>query len=262
MTSDPKPESTDVKKLERSAAFKRIILILGGKGGTGKTLHCRQLYYFLICAGVRCVSYDADIENPEFWKYHASSQHPVFPLDFLSVGHAKQFFTEIESEKPDVILIDMPGASGRATREQIDRFGMFAIGQQLGYRITLDTVLNNAYNTINSLELMMNFCGDRADYVAVKSKLWDEGALNFDRWDKSESRKQFQQLKGLEIEMPVLEASTFDAIHERNLSFFEREQLPFGDRILLDSFLDLSKPQLERAHELLGLPIKKLSTAK
>jgi MinD superfamily P-loop ATPase len=31
---------------------KRIILTLGGKGGTGKTLHDRQLYYFLVTSGV------------------------------------------------------------------------------------------------------------------------------------------------------------------------------------------------------------------
>lgn len=239
-----------------SAQMKRIIMILGGKGGTGKTLHCRQLYFFLIQSGVNCLAFDADVENPEFQEYHTEASQAVTLIDFVQTEQAKAFFTQIEQQKPDVVLIDMPGASGRATRDQIKRFGMFKIAQQLGYRVTLDTVMNNAYNTINSLQMMQSFCGDRADYVVVKSDLWNQGALNFDRWERSETRKQFQALKGIEISMPVLELSTFDVIHEQGLSFFEQDQLPFGDRILLESFLDLSRPQLEAATDYLGLGFK------
>ena len=234
---------------------KRIILILGGKGGTGKTLYCRMLYYFLIQAGVNCLAYDADIENPEFEEYHTESLFTVQGLDFLDVGDAKRFFTELDQHQPDVTLLDLPGASGKQMREQIQRFGLFNIAEKLGYRVTIATVLNNGYNTINSLDMMLEFCGSRADYVGVKSQLWNQGSLNFERWEKSATRTQFLALKGIETEMPILDGSTFDAMHEESVSFFEAGKLPFGDRILVESFLDLSRPQIEAAAPYLGYPV-------
>jgi hypothetical protein len=123
-------------------------------------------------------------------------------------------------------------------------------------------VLNNAYNTINSLDVMMEFCGDRADYVVVKSQLWNQGYLTFERWERSETRQRFIQLKGIEVEMPVLEATSFDALHEESLSFFEREQLSFGDQILVDSFLDLSQPHIAAAAAYLGYPGESVSPGK
>ena len=238
--------------------LKRIILILGGKGGTGKTLHCRLLYYYLIKLGVKVLAYDADIENPEFEEYHERSEHKISSIDFLDVAEAKRFFTEIDRQKPEVVLMDMPGASGRATREQFETFGVFRIAEKLGYRLTIDTVLNNAYNTINSLDVMLDYCANRADYVAVRSLLWQQGSLNFERWEASDTRKKFLELSGIEIEMPVLEASTCDELHGKDkkpaLSFFESEKLEFGDRLLVESFLERSKLQLDLAAQYLGLP--------
>lgn len=182
-----------------------------------------------------------------------SSKHMVQVLNFLDVGEAKQFFTALDQQQPDVALLDMPGASGKQTREQIQKFGLFQIAKQLGYRTTIATVLNNAYNTVNSLDIMLGFCGENADCVVIKSQLWNQGSLTFDRWQNSQTRTKFRQLKGIEIEMPVLELTSFDALHEESLSFFEREQLSFGDRVLVDSFLDLSQSQLQAASTYFGI---------
>jgi CobQ/CobB/MinD/ParA nucleotide binding domain len=241
---------------------KRIILILGGKGGTGKTLFCRLVYYALIKAGVNCLAFDADTENPEFAEYHERTEHPVRMLDFLEVAEAKTLFTELDRSRPEVALLDMPGASGKQTREQMERFGLFNIAHQLGYRVTIATVLNTAYNTINSLDTMVQFCADRADYLIVKSQLWNQGSLSFERWDKSATQQACAALRGIEINLPVLEASAFDALHEQSVSFFQRDVLGFGDQILVDSFLDLSQPQIEQAAPYLGYPQKSTSKKK
>lgn len=248
--------------------LKRLIMILGGKGGTGKTLYCRLLHYYLVTLGVKDQAFDADIENPEFEEYHANTAHQVRAIDFLDVGKAKELFTTIDKHKPDVVLMDMPGASGKATRGQMDRFGIFQIAEKLGYRLTIVTVLNNAYNNINSLDIMLDFCQDRADYVAVKSLYWQQGTLTFERWENSSTRQKFLELGGIEIEMPVLETSVYDEMHGKGenpaLSFFEYEKLPFGDRLLIESFLERSKPQLDLAAKYLGIPStsSKANTAK
>jgi CobQ/CobB/MinD/ParA nucleotide binding domain len=233
---------------------KRLIFILGGKGGTGKTTHCRQLFYFLIEAGVNAIGLDADVENCDFLRFHANAPHHVNQLDFLEVGEAKDLFTILDRDKPDVVLVDMPGASSQNTRDQWDRFGAFQVAKDLGYRITLDTVLNNEYNTIASLKAMIEHCKGDVDYVAVRNRIWAQGKLTFHRWENSGTRTEFLNLGGVELDMPLLEPTTFDAIHEKGLSFFDIDQLDFGDRLLARSFLTHSLPELEKAAKYLGLP--------
>lgn len=247
--------------MAKAEANKRLILILGGKGGTGKTLFCRVLYYYLVSEKLKCLAYDADIENPEFYEYHAKSKHPVEPLDFLAVEDAKTLFTLLHDQNPDVALVDMPGASGASTREQLQLFGVFSIVKELGYRLTLATVMNNGFNTINSLDAMLKFCEVQADYVVVKSLIWNQGSLNYKRWEESATRKLLLDYKGIEIDLPILEASVFDELHGQCLSFFEVGKLPFGDRILVNSFLARTQPQLKQAGEYLGFPIPAKSAA-
>jgi hypothetical protein len=233
--------------------LKRIVITLGGKGGTGKTLFNRTLYYYLLTFGAKCTAYDADIENPEFSGYHSDEKTKIRLLNFLDVSAAKNLFTEIESEKPDVVLVDLPGASSKDTRDQIQRFDGFRLSEDLGYRLTIATVMNIDYNTINSLQCMQDFCRSEVDYVVLKSQLWRQSGNDFTRWAASETRKQFLEFKGIEIEMPVLELSVFDAIHEKNISFFNINKLPFGDKILAEAYLSRVLPELQRAGEYLGL---------
>jgi hypothetical protein len=148
----------------------------------------------------------------------------------------------------------MPGASGESTRHQLQLFGVFNIVKELGYRLSLATVMNNGFNTINSLDAMVQFCGTQADYVVIKSQLWNQGSLNYKRWEESPTRKSILSAKGIEIELPVLEASVFDELHGQCLSFFDVERLPFGDRILADSFLARTLSELQRAGDYLGFP--------
>lgn len=170
--------------------MKRIVMILGGKGGTGKTAFNRLLLDVLHTQGINYIAYDADTENPELYEYYQNIGTGVRLLNFLEVASAKRFFTEIKAGSPDVVVLDMPGASGKKTREIIKKFGLFKIAADLGYRVTLVTVINLGYSVINSLKAMAEFCSDQADYVVVKNLCWDKG-LGFQRWDNSRTRGSY-----------------------------------------------------------------------
>ena len=105
---------------------------------------------------------------------------------------------------------------------------------------------------------MVDFCGDSVDYVVVKNLCWDKG-LGFQRWSNSRTKAAVAELKGIEIEMPELEYSTFDVVLEQGLPYSaatEENGFPYGDYLLVDGFLDQAKPELEIASEYLGLAIK------
>ncbi|MHC5931928.1 MAG: hypothetical protein ACYTXM_40170, partial [Nostoc sp.] len=166
--------------------MKRIVMILGGKGGTGKTAFTRLLLDVMHNKSINYLAYDADTENPELYEYYQNLGNGVRLLNFLEVAEAKRFFTEIKAESPDSVIVDMPGASSNKTREIISKFGLFKIAGDLGYRVTLVTVLNLGYSVITSLKTMADFCGDKADYVVVKNLCWDKGS-GFQRWENSKT---------------------------------------------------------------------------
>jgi hypothetical protein len=235
--------------------MKRIVMILGGKGGTGKTAFTRLLLDVLHNSCINYLAYDADTENPELYEFYQNFGSGVRLLNFLEVAEAKRFFTDIKASTPDVVVVDMPGASGNKTREIIGKFGLFKIAGDLGYRVTLVTVLNLGYSVIASLKTMAEFCTNQVDYVVVKNSCWDKG-LGFQRWDNSKTRTSIIELQGIEIEMPELEYSTFDLLIEKGLPFSaatESNGFPFGDYLLVNGFLDQARPELETAGIYLGL---------
>lgn len=234
--------------------MKRLVVILGGKGGTGKTTFCRLLVDRLCSEKVNYLAFDADTENPELYEYCKNLGSGVELLEFLEVSEAKRLFTQLRESSPDVAVLDMPGASGRKTREIISKFGLFKIAADLGYRVTLCTVLNLGYEVIASLNVMREFCSDQVDYVIVKNLTWEKGK-GFMRWDKSKTRTSINELKGMEIEMPELETSTFDEVREHGLPFSlatEENNFPYGDYLLVSSFLARSYIELGKASAYLG----------
>ncbi|MEO1299631.1 MAG: hypothetical protein AAFW75_28425 [Cyanobacteria bacterium J06636_16] len=236
--------------------MKRLVVILGGKGGTGKTTFCRLLLDRLCSDKVNYLAFDADTENPELYEYCKNLGTGVELLEFLEVSEAKRLFTQLRENSPDVAVLDMPGASGRKTREIISKFGLFKIATDLGYRVTLCTVLNLGYEVIASLNVMREFCGDQVDYVIVKNLTWEKGK-GFVRWEKSKTRNSISDLKGTEIEMPELDTSAFDEVREHGLPFSmatEENKFPYGDYLLVSSFLARSYIELRKAAPYLGLP--------
>ena len=236
---------------------KKVVLTLGGKGGTGKTLFCRTLFHLHKGENVRVLGYDADRENPEFWDYHKAEAHGIKRLDFLEIDGARSLMACLEEHKPDVTLLDMPGASGAGTREQFERFDIFnTFKNELdGYEVTIVAVLNNCFNAIGSLEMMMETFGDQANYVAVLSDFWiTDKKAPFQRWKTCETYKRFQELNGKEVNLPMLEVEVFDVLHEKAWPFSKMNELGLGDRILLRSYLARCRAAFEPAHDYLGLP--------
>lgn len=235
---------------------KRLILGLGGKGGTGKTSFMALLYYWLTTTKVKVQGFDADVENPDFFRIHQSNGHNVSKLDLLDTFEARDFLMSLNKlgkKRPEVILIDMPGASGYQTREIIDKFRFFEAADSLGYRITLCSVINTEPAPIVSLESMIKPYESKCDYLVVKPEVWTKDGKDFSLWEESEARRTFIQLKGIEIEMPILEPIVFQSLREKKLSFFAIETLPFPDNLLASSFLELSRLQIDQASHYVGL---------
>lgn len=237
--------------------------MLGGKGGTGKTAFGRLLTDELHRLGIKYQAFDADTENPDFHGFYKDFGSGVELLNIFDIPQAKNFFTRLKEVNPDVVVVDMPGASGEKLRETIRAFNLFKVAENLGYRCTIVSVLNLSRSPVASLRAMYDSCGSQADYVVVRNLCWAK-ANEFTRWDGSETRKLVREVKGIEIELPNLETSVFDTLEDENTAFCEATEengFPFGDFLMVDAFLSLARPELEKASEYLGLNLPPAANA-
>lgn len=235
--------------------MKRLVMLLGGKGGTGKTTFGRLLVDELCRLGVEYLAFDADKENPDFHAFYQNFGTGVRLLDLLEIKQAKHFFTQLKEEDPSVVVCDLPGATGEKLRQIIETFNLFKVATDLGYGCTIVSVLNLGRSPIRSLRVMHDFCAERADYVVVRNLCWGK-AEEFVRWEGSETRKSILAAGGIEIQLPALEASVFDQLEDSNMAFSQAisaDDFPFGDSLMVDAFLSLARPELEKAGEYLGL---------
>lgn len=234
--------------------MKRLILLLGGKGGTGKTTFGRLITDELHCRGINYLAFDADKENPDLHAFYKEFGSGVQLLNLLDVSQAKNFFTKLREAGPDVVVCDLPGATGEKLREIITAFNLFQVAENLGYRCTIVSVLNLSRSPIASLRAMYNFCNCKVDYVVVRNLCWAKPG-DFTRWEGSETRRLILEAQGIEIQLPSLESSVFDLLEDRNIAFSnatEENSFPFGDYLMVNAFLSLARPELAKAGEYLG----------
>lgn len=234
---------------------KRINIILGGKGGVGKTTLARVMVEALSSRKIPYIAFDADPENPDLFRYYKEFGTGVTLLEFLEAREARNFFTALDEKAPQTVLIDLPAGQSRQLREIFESFGLFRIAEQLGYRVTLVSVLDLGIEPINSLSSLLEFCQDNADYVVVKNLYWDNGD-GFSSWQNSRTRTRILELTSAELNMPKLDPNAYTEVRKKFVPFSlatRQNGFPFGDYLLVDSFLIRAKAELFRAAELLGL---------
>ncbi len=244
---------------EATQTQKRAVMLVPGKGGTCKTLFARLLYYALVDAGVNVMGFDSDAENPEFANYHTQQKYSVYKMALLEDEGSHELLEKLEKKLPDVALLDMPAASGYQTRDRMDHFNLLDLSENkaMPYRFTLVCVLDAGLPSIRSFHEAMDFCGDRADYVAVCNQFWVKTTTvssGFEHWEQSETRKLLQSLSGIEILLPGLDRITFQKLHP-STSFFDVEKLSIGHRLITQSFLRRGVAELNYAAAYLGLPV-------
>lgn len=242
---------------------KRIVFTVGAKGGVGKTLFARTLYFWLKVKGANVLGIDADAENKEFFNYHLGKEEgaqrlglssiEVKEIDMKRMDMAKKFFNLLSESPCDIFLIDMPGASTREMREIFQNFDLTTVASVLGYGVTMVPILN----TTPTMKAMMSglvqaFQGTVSYVIAKNQHFCESGYEGFDGWESSTTREALLREGNAEIWLPKLGGGVTQTMANLNLSFFEILELSFGDFLLARSFLEKAMQEFEKANQLLG----------
>ncbi len=207
------------KRSNRGQTQKRMILITGNKGGTGKSSFARGLLDIYHHLNIACAAYDSDTQNPQLFRHYDKSVG-VSRINIAMQGGADVLLDDLEQQNPTVVLIDLPAGAGDSFERYEKDVQLISSASELGYRLTVVSVMSRVKDSVNALRLLMEFCRDRVDYVAVKNLHFGE-ATKFNRFDQSKAKELFLANGGIEIAMPDLFDDTYDLIDEKDLTFRE-----------------------------------------
>jgi hypothetical protein len=252
--------------LRKGYSYAEVIEMLGTRGitiaeptlrqyMTGKSSFARGLLDIYQHLGIHCLAYDSDTQNPQLFRHYDKSVG-VSCIDLSLRDGADVLLDDLEELQPQVALVDLP-AGAEESFERYDRdVQLISAAAELGYRLTVVSVLSRVKDSVNALRMLMQFCGDRVDYITVKN-LHFGNPDSFKRFDQSQIKQQFLHQRGIEVIMPDLFDNTYDAIDERDLTFREavldETILNRANRSRVNQWLNTMEAEVHKAGKYLGI---------
>ena len=243
------------KSNKKSQTLKRIVMITGDKGGTGKSVVARILLDIYRSKNINCIAYECDPSNPQLWRHYNKVSEGVKTLKLNQRGGADALQDDLISFSPQVSLVDLPAGAAEYFESLADDIHLFQNAERLGYRITMVSVLGRVKDSVVQLKRLLEFCGNRVDYVLVKNLYWGTGD-KFTRYNNSKARQTALSHGAIELDLPELFDDIFDFIDSNDLSFSEalkHDALTLSNQSRLFGWVDTAKSNFEKAEIQLGL---------
>ena len=218
---------------------KRIIWITGGKGGTGKSTFARGLLDILRAAGVEVAVFDGDPDNAQLFRYYKVTDVGVTRIAIKERNGVDDIITEMEEVGTDVILVDVPAGGGQILVGLEEEVGFLSAIAEVGYQLTIVTVLSRIKDSVNQLKLAMDITEDfDVQHVAVKNLYYGD-ADKFRFLERSKTKQRLLDSGGMVVEMRDLYEDTYEQVDDLDL--------PFQRAIAADS--PLPKPDVRRVKQ-------------
>lgn len=245
----------------QSEKMKRFVIVTGDKGGVGKSTFARALFDFYISQKFPCIGYDADTRNPQLERHFCKEL--VHCVNIFERGGADRLLTDLETESPALVLVDMPAQSGGYFTKFEKEMAFFDSLKELGYRPTMVSVLNRVIDSVNVLNTLYEYCKDKVDYVIVKNLFYsaDDGS-RFERYNEWEGRQKLIEEGAIEIEIKDLFFKTYDFVDSYSIGFTDaitHEESNIAIKGRIRSWLLDFEENIYKAIDYLGLDTPSMS---
>ncbi|MDR9897788.1 chromosome partitioning protein ParA [Aetokthonos hydrillicola Thurmond2011] len=233
----------------------QVVIVTGDKGGVGKSTFARGLLHLYINKKLKYLAYDSDHRNAQLYRHYNSVKPGVKLLNIFTRGGADDLLIDLESERPPLALVDLPAQSGVFFEEFEKDLGVFDAVKELGYRVTMVSVLSRVKDSVNILRVLHEYCDNRVDYVVVKNLFHGDGD-KFERYDSSQTRTKLLSAGAVEVMMPDLFFKPYDYIDEKNLPFsavLESKEANIVIKSRVSAWLKEFEQNVLVASQLLGL---------
>ncbi len=233
----------------------RLVLVTGDKGGTGKSVVARILLDIYRHRNINCIAYECDKSNPQLYRHYNKLEPGVRTLKLNQRGGADALQDDLKCFSPQVSLVDLPAGAAEYFESVAKDIFLFQNAQRLGYRITMVSVLGRVKDSLLQLKRLMDFCGDKVDYVVVKNLYWGD-EHKFTRYNNSKVKQSVEALGAVELLLPELYDDIFDLIDSKDLTFreaLEHEDFSLSNQSRIYGWIDAVETEFSKAAFELGL---------
>jgi cellulose biosynthesis protein BcsQ len=229
---------------------KRLVLILNGKGGVGKSFFAVNFVQYLKDKKIQFLACDCDNENSTLKRFHDD-------VEFLDLSHPRGLDAMIRAlEKTDLVVVDCRAASTEVFFNYFDEIDLPPTLQTLSVALTLVMPVNQEADSIDQLQRIVNKLKSTCSYLVLRNKVHNN---NFILYDRSVIRNKLQkELGAKEISMAKLQPWLVEELSHKNLTItaaIADGQLHLLDRQRLQTWQRKLYGEIESAAELL-LPTK------
>ncbi len=248
--------SDEAEKLNKQPnVLGRLVLVTGDKGGTGKSVVARILLDIYRNRNVKCIAYECDQSNPQLYRHYNKIVPGVQTLKLNQRGGADALQDDLKGLSPQISLVDLPAGAAESFENVAKDIFLFKNTDRLGYRITMVSVLSRVKESLEQLKRLVDFCGDRVDYVIIKNLYWGD-EHKFTRYNNSQIRQTLAELGAVELLLPELFDEIFDLIDVNDLTFseaLEHDAFSFSNQSRVSGWIETCEAEFSKAGELLGV---------
>ncbi|MBI1176276.1 hypothetical protein GC207_02430 [bacterium] len=190
--------------------MKRLILILNGKGGVGKSFFAVNLIQYLKDKGIAHVAIDSDNENSTLKRFHPDARF----LDLENRRELDGIFTALE--KANLVVMDCRAASSDLFIEYFTEIDLPAVLSALGAALTLVMPVNHESDSVDQIQRLADHFETQCNYVVVRNAAHSD---SFALFESAAVRTQLaERLGGREITMTRLQDWLVEALNDENLT--------------------------------------------
>ena len=189
---------------------KRLILILNGKGGVGKSFFAVNFVQFLKDKNILHTACDCDNENSTLKRFHGEA------VEFLDLSQPRGLDAMLRAfEKTELVVVDCRAASTEVFFDYFDEIDLRATLQTLGVGLTLVMPVNHEADSVDQFQRIVTKLEDVCAYVVLRNQVHDDA---FAVYDQSVIRRRLKKdLGAKEITMMKLQPWLVEELSLKNL---------------------------------------------
>ena len=229
--------------------MKRLILILNGKGGVGKSFFAVNFVQFLKDKGIVHVAIDSDNENSTLKRFHPDTRF----LDLSNRRDLDAIFAALG--KSNLVVMDCRAASTDLFLDYFTEIDLPAVLAAFNAKLTLVMPVNHESDSVDQIQRLTEEFGERCNYVVVRNAAHSDSFAIFESSDVRDVLAK--KLHVREINMTRMQDWLVEALNAENLTITTASKHPsfsLLDRQRLQNWQRKLFAEIESAGDLLLPP--------
>ena len=189
--------------------MKRLILVLNGKGGVGKSFFAVNLVQYLIDRKHAHTAIDTDNENSTLKRFHRDAEF----LDLAQPRELDRIFVRMETT--DLAVVDCRAASSDLFLDHCAETGWKEVLEATDTRLVLAIPINHEADSVDQVQRLADNLGALPRYLIVRNAVHGE---SFALYESLAVRARIGMELGKEIDVPRLHPWLVEALNRDNLT--------------------------------------------